>query len=68
MILESEVTSCYSDIGMSDFRIQDFQLEASSSQTGHEPYQARPQHNGWCSGLHDVEPYLQVRTVLLNGR
>jgi hypothetical protein len=47
-------------MGMKDFGIQDFQIEASSEQIDHEASQARPQKSGWCAEFHDAEPFLQV--------
>lgn len=65
VVEESNMTSCYCDMGMSDLRIQDFQLEATTSLTGHEPYKARPHYNGWCTVSNDLQPYLQVSTTYL---
>ena len=52
---------CNRPLGMRGGAILDLQITASSALPEHQPYQARPHHEGWCAAVDDPKPYLQVK-------
>ena len=51
-------------MGMRSGEITDKRITATSSRTGNQPYNARPDDVGWCADSNDFSPYIQVCTIL----
>ena len=59
--LPQDQTICTRGLGMEDMTIEDFQIEASSSQPAYPVQNARLNNRfGWCAAQSDQNPYLQV--------
>ncbi|XP_045211160.2 uncharacterized protein LOC123562599 [Mercenaria mercenaria] len=51
---------CFTELGMQQQTIQNFQITASSYEPGYPPHNARPASGGWCAASTDENPYIQV--------
>ena len=62
----SESNSCSQALGMGTLVIEDFQISASSEQYKYPVTRARPNDLGWCITLEDTNPYIQVKSIIIN--
>ncbi|XP_060584536.1 uncharacterized protein LOC132740609 [Ruditapes philippinarum] len=51
---------CNQELGMRNHDIKDHQITSSSWQVSHDPKESRHHLSGWCAGLTDKQPFIQV--------